>query len=66
MEKVEVGPILRREIAALLACGCDEKSVARLLLLRRQYRQGRFNELTFQAKHLLFIKWLYQRGRIGG
>lgn len=66
MEKVTIGPILRREIAALLASGCDEETIARLLVLRRQYREGRFDELTHQVKHLLFIRWLYRRGRIGG
>ena len=53
-------------IAALQSSGFDDEAIARLIIVRRHCYEGRFTELTREARYLQFVKWLYRQGRIGG
>lgn len=66
MECARVVSPMEDEVRSLRSAQLDEEAIERLVLLRRLYREGRFDELTREARYLRFIRWLYQQGRIGG
>lgn len=49
---------------ALRACGFSSRQADGLVALKLRYERGVFRELTVAQNRLLFVRWLFEHGRL--
>jgi hypothetical protein len=63
MEIREQLPIIN-EVRNLEYVGFSSEQIDSLFRMKALYRQGTYNEATPEYKRLVFVRWLYQQGRL--
>ena len=53
-----------KDIAVLRNAGFDSREISQLCRLRRTYKMTGRDKPELPTKHLLFIRWLIQRGKM--
>jgi hypothetical protein len=54
----------RTEIRNLEHVGFSNEEIARLFSFKELYRRGAYQEATPEYKRLVFVRWLYEQGRL--
>ncbi len=54
------------QVEIMRAAGIQDEQIVRLADLRRRVSAGRCDDLTIEYKRSMFVKYLYEAGRVHG
>jgi hypothetical protein len=52
------------QVEIMRAAGIEDDQIVRLAELRRRINAGRCDDLTIEYKRTMFVKYLYEAGRV--
>jgi hypothetical protein len=56
--------IIYEAIRTLAPAGFSDEEIVNLIAMRKAYDDGEYAEITEQLKHMLFVRYLFQNGRL--
>jgi hypothetical protein len=56
--------IIYEAIRTLAPAGFSDEEIVNLIAMRKAYDDGEYAEITEQLKYMLFVRYLFQNGRL--